>query len=86
MVAIEGWSSEVIKFKDTLPKGTEIQSVLPAAYTDSKTGAAVIRPSMVLSINKQSKSQEEALKFANWLLSDTEICQNSWGCSGCACT
>lgn len=72
MVAVEGWSSEVIKFKDTLPKGTEIQSVLPAAYKDSKTGAAVIRPSMVLSVNKQSKSQEEALKFANWLLSDTE--------------
>ncbi|MDF2959568.1 MAG: transporter substrate-binding protein [Paenibacillus sp.] len=72
LVAIEGWSSEVIKFKDTLPKGTEIESVLPAAYADAKTGAAVIRPSMVVSVNKRSEHQEEALKFVNWLLTDAD--------------
>ncbi|MCR8635061.1 ABC transporter substrate-binding protein [Paenibacillus radicis (ex Xue et al. 2023)] len=72
LVAIEGWSSEVIKFKDTLPKGTEIESVLPAAYKDSKTGAAVIRPSMVVSVNKRSENQDAATKFVNWLLTDIE--------------
>ncbi|BFT70124.1 ABC transporter substrate-binding protein [Paenibacillus sp. P36] len=72
LVAVEGWSSEVTKFKDTLPKGSEIQSVLPASFSDAKTGAAVIRPSMVVAVNKRSENQEEAMKFVNWMLSDPE--------------
>jgi oligogalacturonide transport system substrate-binding protein len=72
LVAIEAWSSEVIKFKDTLPKGTEVESVLPAAFKDAKTGAAVVRPSMILSVNKRSEHQDEALKFVNWFLTDVE--------------
>ncbi|MCS7459861.1 ABC transporter substrate-binding protein [Paenibacillus doosanensis] len=71
-VAIEGWSSEFSKFQDSLPKGTELVTTLPAAFSDAKTGPAGIRPSMVISVNKSSERQEEALKFVNFLLTDPE--------------
>jgi len=72
LLAYDGWSSEIGKYKDALPKGTIVESVLPALAKDAKTGAAQIRPSMVVGINKRSENQAEALKFVNWLLTDPE--------------
>lgn len=71
-VAVEGWSSEIAKFRDALPKGTEIDVALPPLLPQAKTGAALIRPSMVISVNNKSKDKEEAIKFVNWLLTDKE--------------
>lgn len=72
LVGYDGWSSEIGKYKDALPKGTVVETVLPALAPGAKSGAAQMRPSMVLSINKKSEQAEEALKFADWLLSDPE--------------
>lgn len=72
VVGAEAWSSEISKFKGTLPKDVTTKTVLPALDKGSKTGAALIRPSQVISINGKSENPEEAIKFVNWFLNDKE--------------
>jgi oligogalacturonide transport system substrate-binding protein len=72
LVAIEGWSSEITKFQAALPKGTEIDVTLPPLSPNAKTGAALVRPSMVVSVNNKSENKEEAIKFVNWLLTNKD--------------
>ncbi len=71
-VATEDWSSGVIKYQGILPKDTEAAIAGPAVLPDGKDGAAIVRPSQQLSVNKKSASVEESSKFLNWFLNDGE--------------
>ncbi|MBW7454710.1 extracellular solute-binding protein, partial [Paenibacillus sepulcri] len=71
-LGIEAWSSEITKYAGVLPEDVESQSVSPPVFDDALTGASLVRPSQVVSVNKESKNTEEAVKFVNWLLTDKE--------------
>lgn len=71
-IMIEDWSSGVGKYKGTLPKDTAVDVVLPPVMKDAKSGAAMVRPSMVMSVNSKASSIDEAVKFTSWLMNDKE--------------
>lgn len=71
-VATEDWSSGVIKYQGILPKDTVAAVAGPAVLKDGKDGAAIVRPSQQMSVNKNSASVEESCKFLNWFLNDGE--------------
>lgn len=71
-LGIDTWSSEITKYSGALPQETVTQTIVPPLFDNALTGASLVRPSQVISVNKKSEHIEEAAKFVNWLLTDKE--------------
>lgn len=64
------WSGRVSAIKGPIKDNFGVMK--PPIVKDGKETSIAFKPSMLLSINNVSANKEEAAKFANWLLNDTE--------------
>jgi len=71
-VFIPSMSSMINTFKSTLPEGVKVTTNLTTMLEDGEDSALWVRPSQLLSVNKDSSSVEEATKFLNWFLTSEE--------------
>ncbi|MBU7317013.1 ABC transporter substrate-binding protein [Paenibacillus oleatilyticus] len=65
------FTSQIAKLKGQIPNSTIGIAALPQ-LNNGKDPGTLLKPSMVLSINTNSKSTGEAAKFVNWFLNDKE--------------
>lgn len=65
------WSSTVGKYKAAAGE-ENFTTGMPIFVKDGATKAVKFKPSMILSVNKNTKHKDEAVKFINWLLNSPE--------------
>jgi oligogalacturonide transport system substrate-binding protein len=69
IVMVESWTSLIDNYK--LPN-TEYIVMNPPFKKGSKNTGIVVRPSQILCVNVNSKNRDEAVKFINWFINDSE--------------
>ncbi|WP_055106188.1 ABC transporter substrate-binding protein [Paenibacillus ihumii] len=65
-------SSTLLSLKTVLPEDVEIVTGLPVIAKDAKDTGVLVRPSQLFAVSNKSKHQEEAVKFLNWFMNDSE--------------
>lgn len=77
---IFNWVSDYDRNSKGVFPGSSVFMTTPPIAPDAKTSAIIIKPQLVLAVNKQSANVREATKFLNWIYNDPEGIK-AWGTS-----
>ena len=67
------WNGMSIRYASTLPEDTQLVARSYPVVRDNPIGGGnIVRPIFMAAVSKNSKTPDEALKFLNWFLNDTD--------------
>jgi methyl-accepting chemotaxis protein/ABC-type glycerol-3-phosphate transport system substrate-binding protein len=72
------WVSDYPKVVSGIFKGFDVSVAMPPVAKDAKISAILIKPQLLLSVNKRTRNMKEVAKFLNWIYNEPQGIK-AWG-------